>query len=283
MPRCVGTAVANNIGSDRRVRQAGRRTPLSVPRASAAGSDAPRSGPDRDPCTSDGLGAILGAGTTVAPVPLRLPPTTRPIMTPAGSSPTGDGARTIAAAMYRRHRARLHQDALRYIGSPDVAEDMVQEVFRRLLEHPERLRERRLDLGYLRTAVRNEARHWIGRQRIRRDWLETARWIPRPLASSPADEFRARTLAAELSQAIDALPPRCGQTFRLVRIEGRTPRGRPRHGRFDQDGRGADPAWEPAPTREAGGLRARRVTGMAAGGQAVGGGCRGFGWLTGSM
>lgn len=139
------------------------------------------------------------------------------------SAPPPDSAETldIIAVLYRRHRADLCRRAQSYVGSRDAAEDIVHEVFRRIVECANRIHSR-LNSGYLHRAVRNEALHWIERRRVRLEWRTYVQHAMPFTAPTPADELRDRDRARVLSWAMKGLPPRGRQAFLLVYAEGRS-------------------------------------------------------------
>ncbi|HEX7050805.1 MAG TPA: RNA polymerase sigma-70 factor [Longimicrobiales bacterium] len=134
----------------------------------------------------------------------------------------GKDAPIALAALYRRHRAELCRYALRYVEHDDAAEDVVQQVFVRLLGRPPDLDSVRDVSSYLRRAVHNEALHRIERARTARQYRAVTADGLRSLAPSPAEEMHRRALAAALDRAIDGLPPRCRQAFVLIRTNGLT-------------------------------------------------------------
>lgn len=125
------------------------------------------------------------------------------------------------AVLYRRHGQALCRHARTIVESRDVAEDVVHEVFRRVIERADRLVSR-LNSAYLHQAVRNEALHWIERRRVRLALGMHAQPTMRSIPPSPENELDARTRTHEISRAIDALPQRGRQAFILVHVEGRT-------------------------------------------------------------
>ena len=141
--------------------------------------------------------------------------------------PPGPAAGTASfEILFRTYRSRLCAFAERYVGCPDTAEEVVEDVFLRVwaqrkfedgcCESPKR---------YLYTAVRNQALKVLEHQRVVERWRETARahalvpGMSQPPAA--ADEaLHADQFAAALQQAIDRLPDRCRQAYVLHRQQG---------------------------------------------------------------
>lgn len=122
--------------------------------------------------------------------------------------------------LYTRYYDMLCRDTARIVHSPDIAEDLVQEVFTTLWIQRERVQVRRSVRGYLFAAARNRARDWMDHQVVE------ARAADRPVeefldilpnASTPADQ---QVTLAELTQAIEdgfaTLAPRSRDALRLV-------------------------------------------------------------------
>lgn len=121
--------------------------------------------------------------------------------------------------LFRAHYERLCAYGQRFVGCPDVAEDLVQDVFAHLCSAKDRgatclLMPRR----YLYTAVRNRALKHLERERVAgrsRTVIRHAGHAPgmsRP--PPPADrELEAVELAEAYDQAILHLPPRCREAY----------------------------------------------------------------------
>lgn len=123
-------------------------------------------------------------------------------------------------AMYRRHHVALRRLASRIVKSSDIAGDVVHEVFRRIVEHPQRLPDSNKEEAYLRRAAYREALHHVRRTGARCE--HEYDWEIEVGADEPArtDEIRWSVLTESVSDAIANLPPRYQDAFRLRYIEG---------------------------------------------------------------
>jgi RNA polymerase sigma-70 factor (sigma-E family) len=115
-----------------------------------------------------------------------------------------DGASSRITALYRAHAQRAGRLAYLLTGDVDVAEDLTQEAFARLIGRLDRIRNENAIDAYLRRSVVNLARkHWKKRGR-ERAYLqgESARLVD---ASGTPPDMAARD---ELWAALRALPYR---------------------------------------------------------------------------
>ena len=128
--------------------------------------------------------------------------------------------------LFRTYHVKLCAFALRYVGSVDVAEEVVEDVFLRLwvqmrdgvpaLKNPKR---------YLYTAVRNQALKHLKHERVVRKSLaivqhqEHVPGMSQPAASAE-DQVQARELAIAFHSAVDQLPTRCREAYTLYRQQG---------------------------------------------------------------
>jgi RNA polymerase sigma-70 factor (ECF subfamily) len=118
--------------------------------------------------------------------------------------------RTFARA-YEDHSPGVYGTALRVLGDPVRAQDVVQDVFLRLWRHPRKFDAERGDLGtYLRLMARSRALDlWREDQAAgrARDRLEHAVAVDRPAAEPAPDEATLRSeVADELRGALRELP-----------------------------------------------------------------------------
>ncbi|MGH7449074.1 MAG: RNA polymerase sigma-70 factor [Longimicrobiales bacterium] len=127
--------------------------------------------------------------------------------------------------LFRTYHARLCAFARRYVQCPDVADEVVEEVFLRIRE----LRRNWPDSGnekcYLYTAVRNQALMHLAHECVVRQShaIVNQKFRIPGMGQSPAapdEEFQAKELAAVLQFAIDRLPERCREAYTLYRERG---------------------------------------------------------------
>lgn len=119
-------------------------------------------------------------------------------------------------ALVRAHYGRLCDFVYRYVRSREVAEDIVQDIFVRLLksgtfdfDDP---------LAYLYRAARNGAASHLRRERVRERFLAEAGAAP---TAPPADvDVQYHELADAIAHAVDSLPQRARQIFTMHREQG---------------------------------------------------------------
>jgi RNA polymerase sigma-70 factor (ECF subfamily) len=140
--------------------------------------------------------------------------------------PTSPPGVTAFELLFRTYHSRLCAFAERYVGCPDTAEEVVEEVFLRIWA------QRKFEDGccgspkrYLYTAVRNQALKVLDHERVVQRSRESARSQDHPPGMSQppiaADErLHADQFAAAHQRAVDALPERCRQAYVLHRQQG---------------------------------------------------------------
>jgi RNA polymerase sigma-70 factor (ECF subfamily) len=138
---------------------------------------------------------------------------------------TGDAA--AYESVFRALFKPLVGYVVRILDSKAVAEELVQEMFLALW-----LRRASLDLkegsltAYLFSAARNRALAHIRRERVAARWRDreelSAQLTEKERTNSPRDDLEEVELSLALKDAVDALPDRCRQVFRLSRQRGLT-------------------------------------------------------------
>jgi RNA polymerase sigma-70 factor, ECF subfamily len=129
-------------------------------------------------------------------------------------------------AVFRRFNRELYRFAVRMLGSPDEAEDVVQGVFVAIWQNRATWVIRSGLRVYLFTAVRNRVLQQFRNSRVRRG-LEpeilaiTGARLSGPF-TSPEAQVEQVDFAAALATAVAALPPRCREAFMLTREHGLT-------------------------------------------------------------
>lgn len=116
-------------------------------------------------------------------------------------------------SLFHAHYAPLCRFLREYIRAPDVAEELVQDLFLRLWRDRERLPVRGSVRSYLYVAARNAALNHLRHDRLdvgfRKRWLAGDREPSRaPRSSTPEEETASSELAAAIRSAIQSLPER---------------------------------------------------------------------------
>jgi RNA polymerase sigma-70 factor (ECF subfamily) len=151
---------------------------------------------------------------------------------PASEQPLTDGelVRRIRAGderalevVFRAHFAGMAAFVQRYIHSPDVAEELVQDIFLKVWAKREHLSDIDSLKTYLYRAARNQALNHLRRRRIERAWETRRTQEGEPMTLGAADDdARGQEVAAAVHVAIAKLPDRCREIFTMSRDGGLT-------------------------------------------------------------
>lgn len=122
----------------------------------------------------------------------------------------------------RAHYARLCNFAARFLGSGEVVEDIVQDVFLAIWQR--RVEFRYGDpLPYLYQAVRNRAVMHARRMAVRQRWVEREEIGDRARESvDAAASVEAAELSRRIEEALGSLPHRCRLIFTMSREQDLT-------------------------------------------------------------
>jgi RNA polymerase sigma factor (sigma-70 family) len=127
--------------------------------------------------------------------------------------------KTRIAELYRRHFSELVAFLSRRVASRDLAADLVQELFVRLLARDGSLAAVAHDRGFLYTSVRHLA---VEAQRSPH-WRDSApdpgSVLPAGVAPSPDAFLEDRQTVTRLLKVVSRLPPRCREAFILHKFE----------------------------------------------------------------
>jgi RNA polymerase sigma-70 factor (ECF subfamily) len=125
--------------------------------------------------------------------------------------------------VFKAHYAGMASFVQRFVRSPDLAEELVQDVFLKLWSKREQLAEIETFRTYLFRAARNTALNYLRRVKLERRWQEeqgASEEAPNSFAAD--DETVEQEVAQAVKEAIDRLPPRCREIFLLSRDGGLT-------------------------------------------------------------
>lgn len=125
--------------------------------------------------------------------------------------------------LFREHYATMVTVVRRIVFAPDVAEELVQDVFFKLWRKREELPEIDALRTYLIRAARNTALNHLRRQKLEQAHEEREAVKGEPMTvESTDDAASAGEVTEAVNRAIDRLPPRCREVFLLSRDSGLT-------------------------------------------------------------
>jgi len=140
----------------------------------------------------------------------RLAPTQRRVT--SATPPTWESA-------FRSHYVELCEYVLRFVGSAEAAQDLVQDLFLRLWDSRGPRDATRLTRPYLYVAARNRALKYLRHRRVVAAWVDRAVREELPRSDNPEDLCLCGELDDVVQRAIAALPARCRAIFVLRRRE----------------------------------------------------------------
>jgi RNA polymerase sigma-70 factor (ECF subfamily) len=127
-------------------------------------------------------------------------------------------------AVYEAYRARIFSFLLRLSRHRDVAEDLLEETWLRLVSNAAELRADTRLAPWLFTVARNLYWSYCRARRLDEEWRGSLALWPAPAsAPSPFDTTAGRELERRVERALGALPPRYREVLLLVAIEGLSP------------------------------------------------------------
>ena len=132
------------------------------------------------------------------------------------------GNEQCLAELYRLFSQRLHHFSRVITRSPEIAEEIVEDVFVKLWSNRRRINEVENLTVYLYVAVKNRSLNAISQKAtelIRAPFddldIEAAQ-----VTSDPYNLLITAEMMKRMQQAVDNLPPRCKMIFKLVREDG---------------------------------------------------------------
>lgn len=149
---------------------------------------------------------------------------------PLASQSDGELVRRIRAGderaleeVFRSHYGGMCSFVRRFVHAPDVAEELVQDVFFKLWAKRDSLSEIDALRTYLFRAARNTALNYLRRKKLENAWEEREAARGEPTTSLATDDDAS---ADEVSRAVNAavakLAPRCREVFVMSREAGLT-------------------------------------------------------------
>src|SRR5947208_16802182 len=123
-------------------------------------------------------------------------------------------------AAFAAHYVALCEYVLRFVGSAETAEDIVQDLFLHLWDTRGPRDVLRLTRRYLHVAARNRALKYLRHARVAEAWIARVHREAAAGPDPPEDHCLRRELDAAVQRAITELPSRCRATFLLRRSQG---------------------------------------------------------------
>jgi len=120
---------------------------------------------------------------------------------------------------FQAHYVELCEYVLRFVGSAEAAQDLVQDLFLRLWDSRGPRDASRLTRPYLYVAARNRALKYLRHRRVVAAWIVRAASEEIPPSDTPEDLCLRGELDEAVQQAIAELPARCRAIFVLRRRE----------------------------------------------------------------
>jgi len=107
------------------------------------------------------------------------------------------------------------------VNDPDIAEDVVQEVFIQLWKKDLQVNEHLNIKSLLFTAVRNKSLDYLRQRNVQQKHYENIRWItPSEEQYVSREEVDKFMLIDKIYISIRQLPPKCGEVFTLCKVNG---------------------------------------------------------------
>ena len=132
------------------------------------------------------------------------------------------GNEQCLAELYRILSKRLHHFARVITRSPEVAEEIVEDVFVKLWSNRHRINEVENLTVYLYVAVKNRSLNAISQKasELIRAPFDDLDIEAGQVVSDPYNLLVTAEMMKRMQQAVDNLPPRCKMIFKLVREDG---------------------------------------------------------------
>jgi RNA polymerase sigma-70 factor (family 1) len=124
--------------------------------------------------------------------------------------------------IYDRYHSQLYYYALRFLKMPELAEDVIHDVFLKLWEIREQLKPEFGIVGYLYKISRNQVFKLIKKISAEAELRSKVIDIIEEQCIEAEANLQWNEYAQLLGGAIDQLPPQCKKVFNLCRQEGKT-------------------------------------------------------------
>jgi RNA polymerase sigma-70 factor (family 1) len=124
--------------------------------------------------------------------------------------------------IYNRYHSQLYYYALRFLKMPELAEDVIHDVFLKLWEIREQLKPEFGIAGYLYKISRNQIFKLIKKISVETELRSKVISIIEDQVLESEASLQWNEYEGLLGGAVDQLPPQCKKVFNLCRQEGKT-------------------------------------------------------------
>ncbi|QEC79253.1 RNA polymerase sigma factor [Mucilaginibacter ginsenosidivorax] len=124
--------------------------------------------------------------------------------------------------IYDKYHSQLYYYALRFLKMPELAEDVIHDVFLKLWEIREQLKPEFGIVGYLYKITRNQVFKLIKKIAVETELRAKVISIIEEQAIESEADLQWNEYAGLLGSAVEQLPPQCKKVFNLCRQEGKT-------------------------------------------------------------
>lgn len=124
------------------------------------------------------------------------------------------------AMVFEAYYQRLHSYAMRFMDTPEEAEEAIQEVFVKFWEKCEDLAPDSSIKSYLYRSVHNTCLNTLKHQKVKDNYKQYVIHYLEKSQELSTEDFQDEELTQRIYKAIDDLPARCSEIFKLSRFEG---------------------------------------------------------------
>ena len=128
-----------------------------------------------------------------------------------------DGDRAAFRALFQAYAEPLCAFTEQYTESPEIAEELVQDLFLKIWKDRAQWSPSVSVKSYLYTAVRNLALDYLEHERVVETWQEEERRSGRTAQQAPLENLERKQLRRAVHEAVDQLPERRRHVFKLSR------------------------------------------------------------------
>ncbi|WP_412468768.1 RNA polymerase sigma-70 factor [Pedobacter sp. KLB.chiD] len=121
--------------------------------------------------------------------------------------------------IYLDNYSALHRYAYIILSDKEIAEEMVHQVFLKILESNEPMEIRTSMKAYLFRAVYNECLNYIKHQKVKQNYRSYASTECESRPETPSSKLSYKELEYQIINAINNLPEQCRTIFQLSRFE----------------------------------------------------------------